>query len=165
MRSKRRIILVIITILSILYCTEGVSAEYRYTGYSFKRVKGLVKSTVYVGKIYKDSDLHEMELMALSPIRKHVKGKPTMLDFYRNVRYPGEYTGIYNRRFVTKEKSWATREVMNFVGGGMRIKSNFLNAASYPGYTLLNEETGYYRLSLCQKFMKFQVKMYTKGGL
>lgn len=164
MKNIRRIILVLIMLGTILCCGEEVSAEYVYTGHTFKKVKGIIKPEIYVGKIYKDSDLHEMELMAISPIQKHIKGQPTKLDFYRNMKYPGEYTGLYNRRFIAKEKTWAVREVLNFIGGGMRIKSRYLNAVSYPGWTLRDDQTGYYRLSLCQKFMKFQVKMYTKGG-
>lgn len=164
MKSVRKIILAVITMLSIVYCAVPVSAEYLYTGYTFKKIKGITNPVVYVGKIYKDRDLHEMELMAISPMQKHVKGEKTKLDFYRSIRYPGEYTGVYNRRFVAKEKAWAIGEVLRFIGGGMRIRSNYLNAVGYPGYILRDEQTGYYRLSLCQKFMKFQVKMYAKDG-
>ncbi|MBP5426715.1 MAG: hypothetical protein J6Y29_02305 [Clostridiales bacterium] len=164
MKNIRKVILSLIVVCSILFCCASpVSAEYLYTGYTFTR-KNNIKIPAYTCKLYKDSVLHERELVVASPTLKHIKGIETKLDFYNDVKYPGEYTRIYNIHLTGKDKSWASREVLRYIGEGTYIQPNFFSAAKYPGKILKDEPSGYYRLSLCQKFMKFKVVMLRNNG-
>ena len=166
MKGVKKVVLLVLAIVSMFLGTVPVSAQYVHIGNSIitDRPAGIIlPARLELYEFYKDTDLHTKIIKDATKIIYHKQGTITRLNASRNVRYLGEMTTDFNNRLGLKFAYVTVKKVLEYTNGRTMTSPCSVSASSLTGVQLKDEPTGYYKLSICQDCYKYRFRRVVNG--
>ena len=168
MKGIKKVMLVVMVIISAFLATIPVNAQYVHIGNKIvkNRPQGVIlPARLVVYEFYKDTTLQTKIIKDATKIIYHKQGTLTKLNVSKNVRYWGEMTTDFNNRLGLTFVYTTVTDVLDYINGRKATSPCSVSASSLTGVELRDEPTGYYKISICQDCYKYRMRRVINGQL